>query len=72
MKRCNVNYFYKAQHQKCGQLIPWESTSALSFKPHCSWKWRSQALLLVFIYLSHPLAVQPCTSLSTPCDTEKL
>lgn len=27
MKHCNVNYFCKAQHQKHGQLIPWESTS---------------------------------------------
>lgn len=27
MKRCNVNCFCKAQHQKFRQLIPWESNS---------------------------------------------
>lgn len=39
-----------------------------------SWNWRYQALLVVFTYLSlsHPLAVRPCTSLSTTCDAEKL
>lgn len=33
MKCRNVNYFCKAQHQKCGQLIPWESTSTLVLQP---------------------------------------